>query len=119
MKYQCISSISVNGYKSFKVHVDGIEFSQCERSFIEDLRAKLSAILFVPPQNVIIAGIEPSSSLLITILIPDTYADILKWILEHRKEMLLRPLADLYVDIIILDEKQYSLKGGSYYSTAY
>ncbi|XP_060592156.1 uncharacterized protein LOC132746895 [Ruditapes philippinarum] len=98
-----------NGYKHVKFHVDGMDFQNYSRDDVENLRRKVSAILFVPQQFVFICGIEPSSSLVITLMIPDLNVEILKEMLE--KGDVLSALHGTGVDLIDLGgQKPYTIK---------
>ena len=74
------------------------------------LRSLISEVLFIPAEFVIIAGVEPSFSLLITLMIPEASVIMLERLLEdhtYAKEM-----KELGIDFIEID-KVYSV-GGKY-----
>ena len=109
-----------NGYTHVKFHVDGYNFQTYSRADIEKLRSHVSTLLFVPPQFVFVAGIEPSSSLVITLMIPELYVLMLREMLEAGD--VLTALSGTGVDVIDIDgEKSYDINskclGISYFDT--
>jgi len=100
----------VNGYRSIKVHVDGKDFKNCTPDYIRDVRAKLSHWLFIPLEHVLMAGVEPSSSMLITFKIPDLYADVLEKMLLDQKDTL-HQLSELEIDTIQIGDKTFNIRG--------
>ncbi|XP_060573610.1 uncharacterized protein LOC132731444 [Ruditapes philippinarum] len=101
-----------NGYKYVKFHVDGKDFTNYSRNDVENLRRIVSAILFVPQHFVFICGIEPSSSLVITLMIPDLYVEILQEMLEDGDVM--TTLHETGVDIIDINgQTSYNIKKGT------
>jgi hypothetical protein len=75
---------------------------------VQKLRDRVAAILFIPAQFVIIAGVEPSSSLLITLMIPEKYATILEGLLEDH--FCTSDMKELGIDYVEID-KMYSVEG--------
>ncbi|XP_061188563.1 uncharacterized protein LOC133196720 isoform X2 [Saccostrea echinata] len=63
-----------NGYRYLKFHIRGKDLNTYGRSELERLRSMASDLLFVPKEFVIISGIEPSNSLVITIMVPEEFA---------------------------------------------
>ncbi|XP_053397905.1 uncharacterized protein LOC123552421 [Mercenaria mercenaria] len=76
------SALPENGFKYVKLHVEGRNFRNCTRAYVQNIRNRVAAILFIPLEFVIIAGLEPSTSLLITLMIPDSYVTILEELLD-------------------------------------
>lgn len=99
-----------NGYKYVKFHVDGKDFRSYTRDDINILRLRMAKLLFVPQQFVIIRGIEPSSSLLVTLMIPEMYVEILRDLLENGEKF--SELCDIGVDTVEVDgEGPFDLTG--------
>lgn len=99
-----------NGYKYVKFHIDGKDFKNYHRSDIEHLRTRVATLLCVPLQYVFIRGIEPSSSLVVTLMIPEMYVDILHNLLNQGEDF--ADLHKLGVDAIELDGKTpFNIKG--------
>lgn len=91
------------------MHVDGKNFSNCTSDYLDALKMKLTKILMLPPAFISIVGVEPSSSLLITIMIPTPYAHML---VEFAKDGYDFPeLQDIGIDIIIIGDYTYTVKG--------
>ncbi|KAH3746588.1 hypothetical protein DPMN_180997 [Dreissena polymorpha] len=95
-----------NGYKYVKMHVHGKDFSNCTSQYIEDLRNRLSRVLFVPNQYVVIVWIEPSSSLLITFMVPAKYVELMERRLIGGDTY--SELHVLGIDIIQIGEKAFN-----------
>ncbi|XP_048769227.1 uncharacterized protein LOC125675536 isoform X3 [Ostrea edulis] len=63
-----------NGYKHLKFHIRGRDLNTYGRSELDRLRSMISGLLLVPQEFVIITGIEPSNSLMITVMVPEEFA---------------------------------------------
>ncbi|WAR08934.1 hypothetical protein MAR_018892 [Mya arenaria] len=98
-----------NGYRYVRLHVDGIDYSNCTDSYLQQLRERLASILFLPPQFIMIAGIEPSSSMLLTFMIPEQYCELLLNMLKSGE--VFPCLQKLGVDVISVDELTVNLNG--------
>ncbi|KAK3594186.1 hypothetical protein CHS0354_007086 [Potamilus streckersoni] len=66
-----------NGYQEAVFHVEGKDLTKYKREDLEKLRTILSRRLGVPHAFVIISGLTPSKSLVITVMIPEYNAEIL------------------------------------------
>ncbi|XP_053397907.1 uncharacterized protein LOC128556516 isoform X1 [Mercenaria mercenaria] len=100
-----------NGYRFVKFHVAGRNFRNYSRKDVELLRCRVQKLLFVPEKFVIISGIEPSSSLVITFMIPEMYVEILQVLLVEGDDLM--DLQENGVDIVEIDGKVYNIKGTS------
>lgn len=100
---------AVNGYQYVQFHIEGTDFRKYKRSSLEALRMRLVQLLFVPPEYVIIAGIEPSSSLIITFMIPVRFVKYLEAAIEKRTPA--KELTDFGIDMIQLNDKTVNLHG--------
>lgn len=96
-----------NGYEFLKFHIKGADLNKYGTGDMEKLRSKISKLLFVPPEFVIIAGIQPSQSLLITVM-------LLK---DDAQRMLTLPpsslavLTEVHVDKVMIGNKTLLLSG--------
>lgn len=96
-----------NGYEFLKFHIKGADLNKYGTGDLEKLRSKISKLLFVPPEFVIIAGIQPSQSLLITVM-------LLK---DDAQRMLTLPpsslavLTEVHVDKVMIGNKTLLLSG--------
>ncbi|KAH3725057.1 uncharacterized protein LOC127853677 [Dreissena polymorpha] len=79
------SNAPVNGYRFVKWHLEGKDFQSCTRGDIQATRMHIAEILCIPPEFVLIAGIEPSSSLLLTLMIPDDHVEVLVEMLRKKE----------------------------------
>ena len=100
---------AANGYQFVKVHVEGTNFKKYKRSNLEALRATAAQLMLVPAQFVTIAGIEPSTSLLVTLMVPSRFIAYLKMALKKTESM--ETLSNQGVDIVTIDENIYNLRG--------
>ncbi|KAH3746508.1 uncharacterized protein LOC127848701 isoform X3 [Dreissena polymorpha] len=98
-----------NGYKHVKMHVEGIDFSNSDTMYIQGLKLRLSMALCVPMQFIFIAGIEPSSSLLITFMIPDEYVDLMEKRLKNGDRF--PELHSHHIDVIQIGDKAFNITG--------
>ncbi|XP_060573604.1 uncharacterized protein LOC132731441 isoform X2 [Ruditapes philippinarum] len=101
------SALPENGFKYVKFHVEGRNFRNCTTSYVQSVRNRIAAILFIPAQFVIIAGVEPSSSLLITLMIPEKYVTILEGLLEDH--LCTADMKELGIDYVEID-KTYNVE---------
>ncbi|XP_060585094.1 uncharacterized protein LOC132741033 [Ruditapes philippinarum] len=99
--------LTENGFKYVKFHVEGRNFRNCTRRYVQSVRNRIAAILFIPAQFVIIAGVEPSSSLLITLMIPEKYVTILEGLLEDH--LCTSDMKELGIDYVEID-KMYNVE---------
>lgn len=96
-----------NGYEFLKFHIKGADLNKYGTGDLEKLRSKISKLLFVPPEFVIIAGIQPSQSLLITVM-------LLK---DDAQRMFTLPpsslavLTEVHVDKVMIGNKTLLLSG--------
>ena len=66
-------------------------------------------LMIVPPEFVVIAGIEPSSSLLFTIMVPERFLKYFEAALH--KEPALKELTNLGIDIVRIGDKVINIHG--------
>ncbi|XP_052236845.1 uncharacterized protein LOC127848420 isoform X2 [Dreissena polymorpha] len=98
-----------NGYKYVKMHVEGIDFSNSDNMYIQDLKQRLSMALFVPMQFILLAGIEPSSSLLITFMVPEEYIELMVKRLTNGDRF--PELHSHHIDVIKNGDKAFDITG--------
>ncbi|KAK3585719.1 hypothetical protein CHS0354_020287 [Potamilus streckersoni] len=97
-----------NGYRYAVFHVEGKDLSQYRRDGLEQLRTLVSNRLAVPPEFVFICGLEPSSSLMVTIMIPVFHAEIF---VELLKENSISELLELGIDSVHINGETFNLHG--------
>lgn len=100
---------SENGYTFIKLHIDGKDFKNCTSRYLSQLRSQLCKVLMCPPEAILFNGVEPSSSLLVTVMIPDLYADILLEMLNEGYEF--PELEIVGVDTVKIRESTFSIIG--------
>lgn len=98
-----------NGFRYVQIHVQGLRFTQYKRSCLEALRAHAARLMFVKPELVVIAGIMPSSSILITLMIPETFVKYLRQGIENSD--CINEWTYFGVDYIRIDSIEYRLTG--------
>lgn len=99
-----------NGYKYLQFHIEGKDVEKTyTKSSLQDLRATAAKIMGVPQQFIIIAGIEPSASLLITLMIPESFVKYLESALGRSE--FLKYLEILQVDTVLIDQTQWKVNG--------
>lgn len=85
----------------------GADLDKYQRPDLERLRLMIATLLRVPPEFVIVSGIEPSNSLLITIMVQE----------DDAQRMLILPPASLVVftemlvNSIIVDQTKIHIPG--------
>lgn len=97
-----------NGYKYLKFHIRGADLDNYQRPELEKLRWMIANILRVPPEFVIVSGIEPSSSLIVTIMVLEEDAERILTLSANS----LAVLAEMYVDALEVDDNKYPIAGG-------
>lgn len=65
-----------NGYQFIKFHVAG-GLDTFQRPHLEHVRRTVAQLLGCQPEHVFVAGIEPSNSLVVTLMVPAAYVDLL------------------------------------------
>ncbi|KAK3585716.1 hypothetical protein CHS0354_020284 [Potamilus streckersoni] len=93
-----------NGYQEAVFHVEGKDLTKYKREDLEKLRTILSRRLGVPHEFVIISGLTPSKSLVITVMIPEYNAEILVELLEENR---LTELTDLGIDSVLINDQTF------------
>lgn len=96
-----------NGYEFLKFHIKGADLNKYGTGDLEKLRSKISKLLFVPPEFVIIAGIQPSQSLLITVMLLKDDAQRMLTL----PPSLLAVLTEVHVDKVMIGNKTLLLSG--------
>lgn len=97
-----------NGYKYLKFHIRGADLDNYQRPELEKRRWMIANILRVPPEFVIVSGIEPSSSLIVTIMVLEEDAERILTLSANS----LAVLAEMYVDALEVDDNKYPIAGG-------
>lgn len=96
-----------NGYKYLKFHIMGTDLEKYQRPELEKLRSMIASVLRVPPEFVIVSGIEPSNSLLITIMVLEDDA--------HRLLILpaesLAIFTEMLVNSVLVDQRKIPIAG--------
>lgn len=95
------------GYQTVKIHVHGRDFRQYTCTSVEGLRTTMARLMFVEPSRVFITGIEPSSSLLITIIVPESFVGYLRRSITEPQ--CIKEWTSLGVDYILIDNRKYSV----------
>ena len=98
-----------NGYKYIQFHIEGKDFKEVKRSSLENIRRTAAGLMLVPQEFVVIAGIEPSSSLLITIMVPERFIKYFEAALH--KEPAVLELTHQGIDIVRIDERVVNIHG--------
>lgn len=96
-----------NGYKYLKFHIMGTDLEKYQRPELEKLRSMIASVLRVPPEFVIVAGIEPSNSLLITIMVLEEDAQRMSTLSPAS----LTVLTEMFVNSVMVNEKQILISG--------
>lgn len=96
-----------NGYEFLKFHIRGADLDKYRSGNLETLRSKISELLLVPPEFVIVSGVEPSQSLLITVMVLE----------DDAQRMLALPasslavLTEIHVDEVMIGNRTVLLSG--------
>lgn len=98
-----------NGYRFVQFHVEGTGVNRYTRRSLEELRRIAADLMFVPPQFVTISGIEPSSSLLITCMVPEICIEYLEEALKN--EMTQRVFSGLGIGYVRINGNIISILG--------
>lgn len=98
-----------NGYRYVQFHIEGTDFRKYTRSSLDATRLTAARLMMVPPEFVIIAGIEPSSSLIITLMIPARFVQYLE--AASKKKMVAKELTKLGIDIVRINNTSINLHG--------
>lgn len=96
-----------NGFRYVQIHIQGPNFNEYNRSSLDALRAVAARLMFVKPELVVIAGIEPSSSILITLMIPDAFVEYMRQGAE--KSECIKEWTYFGVDYIQIENTKYSI----------
>lgn len=100
---------AANGYQFMQFHIEGKDFSKVKRSSLDAMRMVAARFMIVPPECVIIAGIEPSSSILVTLMVPEMFITYFEAALS--KDVAVKELTDLGIDIIRMGDKVVNIHG--------
>lgn len=94
----------VNGYKYVDFHIRGTDLFSSDD--LESLKGAMSVLLRCPMHHIIIDGIEPTSSIHITFMIPDVCIEILLNLDDQEKKRLFLHGVDRFkVDEQLIDCK--------------
>lgn len=85
----------------------GTDLEKYQRPELEKLRSMIASVLRVPPEFVIVAGIEPSNSLLITIMVLEEDAQRMSTLSPAS----LTVLTEMFVNSVMVNEKQILISG--------
>lgn len=85
----------------------GTDLEKYQRPELEKLRSMIASVLRVPPEFVIVAGIEPSNSLLITIMVLEEDAQRMSTLSPAS----LTVLSEMFVNSVMVNEKQILISG--------
>lgn len=85
----------------------GTDLEKYQRPELEKLRSMIASVLRVPPKFVIVAGIEPSNSLLITIMVLEEDAQRMSTLSPAS----LTVLTEMFVNSVMVNEKQILISG--------
>lgn len=96
-----------NGYKYLKFHIVGTDLETYQKPELEKLRSMIASLLRVPPEFVIVSGIEPSNSLLITIMVLEDDAQRMSTLPLAS----LTVLSEMFVNSVMVNEKQILISG--------
>ncbi|XP_045197644.2 uncharacterized protein LOC123552225 isoform X2 [Mercenaria mercenaria] len=110
------------GHSYARFHFDNLESIDCNVNFISYFKMRISSLLFVPPDHVIVSGVEetceneektlnPYLGIIITLMIPDMFISILQTMLEDGKRM--SAIRLFGVKEVVIQNKTYSLTEGS------
>jgi len=98
-----------NGYKFVKWHVEGLDPRQMSLQDILTFQTHVANALFLPPEYVIICGIQPSTSIVIVFMMTEVYVNILQEQLEAKETF--HTFQDIGVDIVDIGGTFYRLQG--------
>lgn len=96
-----------NGYKYLKFHIMGADLETYQRPELEKLRSMIAELLRVPPEFVIVSGIEPSNSLLITIMVLEDDAQRMSTLPSES----LTIFTEMFVNCILVDKEKIQISG--------
>lgn len=85
----------------------GADLDKYQRPDLERLRLMIATLLRVPPEFVIVSGIEPSNSLLITIMVLED--DALR--MSNLPPASLTVLSEMFVNSVMVNEKMILISG--------
>ena len=108
---------TANGFRYVQIHIQGPNFNEYNRSSLDALRAVAARLMFVKPELVVIAGIEPSSSILITLMIPDAFVEYMRQGAE--KSECIKEWTYFGVDYIQIENTKYSIPGKAHFRFYY
>ncbi|XP_053397911.1 uncharacterized protein LOC123552426 isoform X3 [Mercenaria mercenaria] len=95
-------------------HVVGHRISN--KKALEQFRLEVSRILMIPRDDVIIKGVQATSSILITLMLPDMYVNYLKSQIEKNKQYMISSLIQQGVDEVRFTTVDFTLqKEGRYF----
>ncbi|KAL4216400.1 hypothetical protein ACF0H5_024126 [Mactra antiquata] len=90
-----------DGFSSVKFHIYGRNYKNATRDDIQAIRMKIAELLFCPPQDICIAGVEPATSFILILHIPESYMVIFKDLLKTTTCK--ARLNDIGIDIIEIE----------------
>ncbi|MEW8547033.1 MAG: hypothetical protein AB2693_26255 [Candidatus Thiodiazotropha sp.] len=82
---------------------------------LQNLRATAAIIMGVPSQFIVIAGVEPSSSLLVTLMVPEVFVKYFKAAVSRRET--LKHFDRLCIDKVEIGETVWQINGKQVYIT--
>ncbi|XP_062615647.1 uncharacterized protein LOC134277331, partial [Saccostrea cucullata] len=99
LHFYCPKETPENGYQFIKFHVAG-GLDTFQRPQLEHVRRTVAQLIGCLAEHVFVAGIEPSNSLVVTLMVPNSYVDLLPCADKH--ELVLLRAVD--VDKIIIKD---------------
>uniref|UniRef100_A0A8B8B896 Poly [ADP-ribose] polymerase 14-like isoform X4 n=1 Tax=Crassostrea virginica TaxID=6565 RepID=A0A8B8B896_CRAVI len=75
LHFYCPKETLENGYQFIKFHVAG-GLDTFQRPHLDHVRRTVAQLLGCQPEHVFVAGIEPSNSLVVTLMVPAAYVDL-------------------------------------------
>lgn len=92
-----------NGYVHMRFHIQGKDLEKTyTNASLQNLRATAATIMGVPPQFIMIDGVEPFSSLLITLMVPEAFVRYFKAAVSRNETLKL--FDQLHVDKVVIGE---------------
>ncbi|XP_053391163.1 uncharacterized protein LOC123552423 isoform X2 [Mercenaria mercenaria] len=91
----------VEGHGYVRIHVKS---GRCvTEDHLYSIRNTISEALFIPMEDIMVAGIEEANSVYLTLMLPEFFIEVLRQILENpRSRNILGPLGRLGIDKMIL-----------------
>ena len=93
-----------------RFHIQGKDLEKTyTNASLQNLRATAATIMGVPPQFIMIDGVEPFSSLLITLMVPEAFVRYFKAAVSRNETLKL--FDQLHVDKVVIGETIWKFSG--------